>query len=584
MRSPIGSALRTSFRLHGALVLGAISVPAIAAPAPVVTMTSTRVLPGTTLEWVLPNDPQVRGTLVIGSTVPTTAVPRDGKRYRRNRAIAADFVACIVRAPGNRCTFNASATGTTLYFTAYTFDRRINYSPGVSAQAVPVDSSGAKWSYWSPVGNSITPVGAAGSAYSTIVGTRALHRMNTGNGLRLAWRPLSVDGAVLQRPMAGDLTPTAATRDYTAYFGTDAGTLYRFSLRDNMVGPIASRRVAGSGGDAGCTAGALRSGPVVLLDLFDANTNNTDDVVAVATACGVINNQLLLYSHNLSTLHDRYLGGSGGLGVSNAPPRLLYRDDADNLLYVPLHDDGGESLLVMRIAPGPSFGGGPYAVVSGVGHVDVTPIAFRRGNRTLLVFGNHKGTLYLTDALQRQAGDGSALLALGSRDTGDGPVRGLAVSGRIGVSGGFENWVTWITNTAVHGIKVASDATLDPSSYWSVTRTGAQGNLVLRWVFGANDTVAFIGNTNGTLEALDATTGASLKVWKLTGTGGVLEPTFDYGDGISQGLIAATTDGCAFWIPLPPAPVGELLDGSGGETSEAGDHAWHGLESRGWYP
>jgi len=70
----------------------------------------------------------------------------------------------------------------------------------------------------------------------------------------------------------------------------------------------------------------------------------------------------------------------------------------------------------------------------------------------------------------------------------------------------------------------------------------------------ANDTVAFVGTADGLLLGLDATTGAEVRRWPVLAGARISEPTFDYGDGVTQGLAVSSEGGGIFWLPLTAEP------------------------------
>lgn len=518
-------------------------------PGDVTRLTSSRQPRRVRLDWVLPEDSDLAGTVVIANLKPVTERPKDGRRYKPLTLQNKQLILCVVAAPQSSCTVDLPVAtlpidGYTFYFKAFSFDTALNYSAGVEARSLPLSLSGARWSYWTPA-TSMQPPGVVASKFVLGTGNDVLlHRVGTTTGERMGWTPVALSSEITSRVMAGDLNPLG-NADYTAYASTADGQLLRFGLEDGALGPEAVAAVAA---DAGCS-GPLRAGPVVLLDAFDRNLNDNDDAVIAATACGDRDNKVVLYGHALGAALSSYDGGADGLGVATADPRLLYRDDGNNMVYVPTHADGGESLVALEIAPGPSLV--PYATITGIGDVDAIPIAFRRSTiSALLAVGTADGGLYMYDALDKS---GAELLVKDALHVGDGAVRGVAVSNRIPAAGGFENWLVWSTSHAVHGVKVGVDGTFALASRWDRVVDAPSATLVLRNAFAAGDTVAFFGTGSGELLALDATTGSTTRTWTIVPDARVSEPTFDFNDGTGQGLIVSTDVGGIFWLPLTPA-------------------------------
>ncbi len=516
------------------------------APGEVTRLTSSRQPRRLRLDWVLPSDSDLAGTLIIANIRPVTEKPKDGRRYKPLTVQNKQLILCVINAPQNSCVVDLPVAalpidGYTFYFKAFTFDTAFNYSAGVEARSLPLSLSGARWSYWTPA-TSMQPTGVVAGTFVLATGNDSLlHRVGTTTGERSGWTPIELSSEITSRVMAGDLAPLGAA-DYTAYASASNGQLLRFGLDDGASGP---EGVAAATRDAGCI-GVLRAGPVVLLDAFDRNANQSDDAVIVATDCGDRDNKVVLYGHGLGALASSYDGGVDGLGVATADPRLLYRDDGNNMVYVGVHDDGGESVVALEIAPGPSLA--LYASVSGIGDVEAIPIAFRRSNDSaLLAVGSADGGLHLYDALQK---NGDQLLTKDSLFVGDGAVRGVAVSNRIPAAGGFENWLVWSTSSAVHGIKVGVDGTFVAASRWDRVINNPSGTLVLRNAFVAGDTVALFGTGAGELLALDATNGRTVRTWTIASNARVSEPTFDFNDGTGQGLTVSTDVGGVFWLPL----------------------------------
>ncbi len=537
------------------------------APTPVERFTASRRAGTLTMEWAATEDSTVVGVVVLGSVVPIRVEPFAGLPLRPLTRIGDALVLCVEPTSSTSCSVEipsqaAALDGYEVYLAAFTYNADLTYSEGVEALGYPIDPSTARWSY-STVSDQLAPPAAAAGRY--VVGTGDagfLNRVTAEDGLRGDWSLPQVGALSFARPMAGDLGAEDAP-DLTTYLSGRDGFLYRYGLDDDTTDPDAVRAVAGTGGDAGCTEGRLTAGPVVMLDAFDANTNDSDDVVLVATDCDGTENGVLIYSHDLANLFDRFGGGEAGLGASTAPPRILYRSAGNNLVYVPLLDTAADvSLVVMEIAEGPELSA--YATLSGLGSVRATPIPFsRRENDALLLVGSENGMLYLFDAVERDGEAGSALVLIDSLDLGDGAVRGLAVSNPIPAGeGAFENQVAVTTESSVHGLKIGADRLFDTGSHWAHARAAAAEPIVLRNAFARGDTVAFFALDDGSLISLDARDGASLRTWEVAPGTPLTSPTFDYADGEEQGIIVGALGGGIFWIPLTPAEV------TGGATTE----------------
>ncbi len=516
------------------------------APANVSLVTSTSGDLRVTLQWSNPTDSDFDGVLVLqkqGSAVD--AAPTDGQSYSVGDTIGTgNTVVCVTSAADTSCVDNTVSNGNTYYYKAFAFDTSKNYASGVTSKGMPRATSTYKWAY-TTTASTLAPVGAVPGQYLVATGNdQRLHRMNELDGLRTGWTPILLGGAVQSRPMVGDLT---GSNDYTAFFTAQNGYLYRYALDDGTSSAEGSTDVVG---DASCNSGILQAGPVVMLDRFDGNSNSDDNAVIVATRCGTTDNKVLLYSLDLNTLYDTYDGGSDGLGISNATPRILYLDDRSNKVYVPVRDDDTSqtSLVVLSVDSGPAFS--LYAEITGKGGVDATPIVFRHGSDYLLVFGNTSGVIYSYNALVL---DGSSLRLMDTYDGGDGAVKGIAVSTQIKdpATSTYYHWVVWSTDTKVHGIKLLGNATFDTSSYWEKTVTSPSVPIVLRWVGGTENTYAYVGDGNGYLYELDVTdSGSTHRSWLVESGTTVGDPTFDYNDGSNQGIVVGTTGGSIHWVTL----------------------------------
>jgi hypothetical protein len=505
-----------------------------------------------TLEWVNPAANTYDGVLVLARAgASVTDQPVDGVAYLEGDSIGDSTVACVVTSTAHDCSYVGLTNGTRYHFKVFAYDSALQYSAGERTKARPHAASDLKWSFSSEA----SVLGAMGTIATRSVVAAGndglLHRMAQANGSRGNWTLPQLGTSIQSRPMVGNLNPSGAPDD-TAYLSGQNGVLYRYSM-DDLATLDGSRDVIAA---AGCTSGLLQAGPVVLLDAYDSNSNNNDDVVIQATRCGDTNgdgtlndNALVLLSHDLATVHNSYLGGADGLGISNGTPLALYRDTANHLIYVPLHDDGGESMVVLEVDSSPAFG--LFSAITGIGDIDASPALFKKGVDPLMVVGNTTGTVYLYLAVIHSAGPGSPLLLRDSLTLADGAVKGVAVSTAIGLGGNlFDHWLVWSTDSQVHGMKVASNGMFDASTLWHFTVPNASAPIVLRNVQAAGDVKAYIGAADGKLYELNATTGAVTRSWVLEPGTVVGDPTFDYNDGVSQGITAGTTAGTIHWVPI----------------------------------
>jgi WD40 repeat protein len=208
-------------------------------------------------------------------------------------------------------------------------------------------------------------------------------------------------------------------------------------------------------------------------------------------------------------------------------------------------------LVVLEVLTGPSFGSTPYAVLSGIGDIDAAPVLFDRTSSPLLLVGGSDGTLRVYDALARVAGAGSELQLLQTIAGSDGAVRGIAVSRPIDDGlGGSSRWVVWTTTSLTQGVRIDQTGALVAGSSWSVPVSGPSAPLVLNDVLTPGDVLAYVGTTGGTLVELDAASGLTSRSWPLASAATVGDPTFDYGDGTAQGVVAGTTSGAIYWVPI----------------------------------
>ncbi|MFN7967307.1 MAG: hypothetical protein U0V87_16640 [Acidobacteriota bacterium] len=505
------------------------------------------------IEWANPAaEADLQGVLVLARAgAPVGDVPTTGAAYLQGDTIGASTVRCNVSSPVSSCTIGGLTNGTSYYFKLFTRDTSLNYSAGVDVAASPRASSDVRWSF-ATAASALNPTGAiSGRSVVGIGNDGLLHRMSEADGTRGNWTPPLVGGAVQSRPMVGDLNPGGAPDD-TAFSSAQNGFLYRYSMADDAALDAARNVVV----DAGCPGGMLQSGPVIIVDAFDGNSNNNDNVVIQATRCGDVNgdgtlndNKILLYSHDLSTLYATYPSGAGSLGISNATPYVLYRDSANNVVYVPVHDAGGPSLLVLEIDSTPAFQ--VFSTISGIGDIDAPPAMFRKGTDPLMVVGNTTGNIYLYLALVQSAGPGTPLVQRDTLNAGDGGVKAVAASTAIPAGGNlFDHWVVWSTDTKVHGVMVPPNGAFESSTVWHANIASASAPLVLRNVRTPGDVLVYVGGANGTLYELNATNGSVLRSWSLAPGTTVGDPTFDYNDGVHQGIVVGTTAGTIHWVPI----------------------------------
>lgn len=525
-----------------------------------------------TLEWVNPDagsNPDFDGVLVLRNTTQASGdAPTNGVSYNVGDTIGTSTVVCVTTSAATSCSDTTVSNAVRYYFTLFSFDTSDDYASGVETVGLPRSDASYKWAYATNAA-SLNPAGVVGAESVVGIGNdRYLHRMAETDGTRGGWDPPLVGGAVQSRPMVLDLDPDAdGTRDDTAFVTGQDGYLYRFSL-DSDGTAEASVDVAF---DASCNEGVLQAAPVIMLDYYDANSNSSDDAVIVATRCndvdsdGTLNeNQILVYDHDLN-FRSRYAGDKddGGLdtatlGISNAAPRILYRDAAGNLIYVPVRNDGDddESLVVLMLESDGTLPSQPYSEVTGIGDIDATPIVFDLANAGAFyaVVGNDSGTLYLYDAVNRTGGVATPLT---QRDTytpatADGSIKGISVSTPVPIGGGlFAHWVVWVTDTTVHGIPVVGGTVnFRDSDYWSASIAAPSTPVVLRGVGGSASTYAYVGSSDGRLYELDASDGTTNRSWLLESGQTIGDPTFDYNNGANQGIVVGSTSGLVHWVRI----------------------------------
>ncbi len=514
-----------------------------------------------TLEWVDPGDSDLAGVLVLRkASAAVDSDPVDGTSYNVGDVIGVgNEVVCKASAGAGSCQDVTVVNDIVYHYKAYAFDTNDNYSSGKETTGRPRAGTVVKWSYTTQ-STTLAPVGimANSSASTYVVSTgndRLLHRMAEGAGTRGAWSPPTLSGTVQARPQVGDLnTGTGNPVDYRAYLSGQDGTLYRYDMSSSTATPDTRDVIA----DAGCTSGLLQASPVVMLDALDSNSNAHDDAVIVATRCGSTNNKILMYSTDLATLYDTYDGGANGLGISNGEPRILYDppiSSGNNLVYVPVRSAGGESLVVLEVdtdGTNAQFTATPYSSTTGLGDIDAAPELISRGTTPLVLVGNTSGTVYALSAVTRTSSTpGAPLQELDNYSTSDGPVKGIDASSSIGVGNGlYENWVVWTTDTKIHGIKLDRLSSFDASTYWSTSISGPSAPIVLRYVGGTKNTLAYVGSSDGYLYEIDATTGTVQRQWLIESGKTVGDPTFDYNDGTNQGIVVGTSGGTIYWVRL----------------------------------
>ncbi len=503
-----------------------------------------------------------------GSAV--TDAPSDGSSYSVGETVGSAEVACVTGPMLTSCQDVSVNNGTLYHYRAFAMDQSRNYADGIATRSFPRDSSLFKWAVTTAAASLAPPSALPGEFVVSIGDDNLIHRMSESDGRRSGWNPPTVGGAVQSRTMVGDIS--AGGNDLTAFSASQDGFLYRHSLEDSATLDASVDVVT----DAGCPGGFLQGGPVIVLDAYDSNTNADDDVVLVATRCGDTNadgtfndNKVLLYSHDLQTLFGTYDGdadGTGtaeqpGLGISNATPRILYRDTTNNLIYVPFRNDGddNESIVVLSVGTGSTLIVPPYSEIKDLGNVDASPVVFRYGttNDFRLLFGatdpgTGNGTVYLYDAVARTGGESSPLIQKDSFDTNDGPIKGVEISTRVPIGGGlFEYWVVWTTDTLVHGVRIKpGSGTFDNSKYWTANISGPSAPLVLRNVDGNGGVTAYVGSSDGLLYELNAKNGNINRSWSVEPSATVGEPSFDYNDGSNQGIIVGSSSGMIHWIRL----------------------------------
>lgn len=543
-------------------------------PPPIEMLTSAWGEGRSSLEWDNPPDAH-EGTLILrrsGAEVVDT--PVDGTRYVVGDTIGDSTVACVAAAADRRCDDEGLANDLEFHYSAFSFDIYDAYSLALPTDARPRDTAVFPWGERSTSLNLLPPAVIPGTAVATVGDDQRLGRLEASDGTRGPWSPISIPGTVADRPIAADITPDlAGSPTDTAFLTTSEGILYRYSLDPGSSGaPEASADVLA---DAACTGGSLASAPALMIDGLEDNNNQKDDIVAVITSCANDDNKVLMYSHDLALIDiydgdDSSTGGTGAtLGRSVATPHILYRSPLDNLLYIPLYEDGddNESLLVIRVNWNTGLWVKPiFSEVKGLGDIACTPDVFTFGtsNNRFVIFGNTAGNLYMYDAISRVSQNAPA--ALKHRSTfnpndNDGAIRGVSVSGPIQPSG-TEHWVAWTTDSLVHGLKVQNGATFKNSSHWSTALvTGPSAPLVVDAVGGSTTPFVYVGSSDGYLYELDIFTGDILNSWLVDAGSTLSEPILEQTDGGAMRLMVTTSSGEVHSIALPKC-VGDA-DGDG---------------------
>jgi hypothetical protein len=515
------------------------------------------------------------GVLVLQKLAePVPDTPTDGQSYSVGDNIGTSTVVCNeTDATSNGCTDSFFVSnGNTYYYKSFVYDEALNYSTGNETVGIPKSDSNFDWAYTSEASilNRVVPI--PNQQTVAIGNDQWLHRLGHAGGLRSGWDPPVVGAAVQGAPNALDLNPGGAA-DLTAFVSAQDGFTYRFDL--SADGPAENSQdvidYLGTQGNACTGFGILQSAPLVMFDAFNQANTVTDDAVIQATRCGSADNAVVLMDHTLTVLDtytDTAADGAGdstldGLGISNAKPRLLYREDqgVNNLVYVPLRagDTEESSLVVLEVA---NAGGGvaewgdpAYATLTGFGGLDASPGMVRRGSNRQLLIGNTNGELYLFDATART---GSAPdYSLNQIDSytaaaTDGAVKGVSVGNGLASGGSHINYVVWTTDTTVHGITIGLDGRFDASTYWSQSISTPSAPLVLQ--YGGN-TYAYVGAGDGYIYELNARDGGTVTESFLIEAGTTVgDVSVDIGAGPgspgTQGLTAGTTSGRIYWVSL----------------------------------
>ncbi len=514
------------------------------APDPVALPTAASGDAVVTSEWNPSPSGDVAGVLVLRKQgAPVDAAPANGVSYAPGMVLGVgNVVACTTAVPATACTDGPLVNGLTYHYAAFAYDNSFNYSSGVVTKGLPRSGLLFKWAYTTAAAT-LAPPGVVAETYVVSSGNDGVvHRMAEADGTRGSWSPAPIGAPVQARPTVGDLA-YPGTGDPTAYLAAQDGTLARVDL---VTGAVDAARNALA--DAGCT-GTLQSSPVVSLDAIDDNANPNDDRVVVTTRCPSSDNATLLYDHALAGVQDSF-DNNKDLGMAAGSPRLHYVPGANTRVILPYRTvPNGPSLAVLEL-DGSGFGKPAWSLVPGLGDIDTTPALVRRDAATFYsIVGNTTGTVYVHDAMNRTGAAPAPLVELDSIATADGAVKGVVASSVFDAgAGAFSNWVSWSTDGMIHGARLGPGGTFVPGTEWSTAIPGPSSPVMLRFI-GPLFRV-YAGASDGLLYELDASTGTVLRSWLVEAGTTVGEPTFDFNDGVNQGLVVGTTGGLIVWVGL----------------------------------
>ncbi len=525
----------------------------LTAPSNVTKITNTSTDLDATLEYKVPAG-DFAGVLVLRQqNSPVTDAPANGVSYNVADQIGTSDVVCKAPAPATSCVDPSVLAGATYYYKTFAYDAALNYSSGATVMGTPKSVSIAKWSINVNVA-SLNPPWVSGAATTSAIGTvgndRLAHRW-APNGLRGAWDPPVLGGAINSRGAVGDLNPGGAPSEQ-GFFSGQNGYLYKV---DMTTGQVNSLNVAATGGIAGCTAGLLQASPNVMFEAYDVGGTANDDAVLVGTRCSGTTSKALVSGFDLTPRDlwpDTEDAGYGyTMGPMNAQPLIVYKDNANNLVFFATREGGTHTLFGLEVDSGGLFPDGqPPWSVDDVGGVDANPILVRRAGEQWLAVGNVFGQLHVFNPLQKVGNGLSPIDELGTPGNlpaaaGDGPVKGLAATANVGGT----NWVVWTTDSKIHGVRFEPGGDFDEASYWERAFTGSAPLLLTGFTTAPQHRV-FVGGNDGRLYTFDATNVAaptSIVVQSGTTLG---EPSFDYNDGSNQGIVVGSTAGTIHWVPL----------------------------------
>lgn len=460
-----------------------------------------------TLEWEDSISPDAAGILILRKAgAPVDDRPEDGVAYTIGEIIGSGNQVVALAGIGAGTWIDSSLPPDIVYhYKAFAHDASFNYSPGIPTTGWPREIP-YFWTLATQGGNT-TPPGPLRARYSLGANTDTwLFRMNSFSGEREDWEPYSLGSPAAGQPQVFLREPPSGPM---AYVSTRNGWLYQFQL-DFSSHPTQSWDVLAT---AGCP-GELRASPAVILDALDNNLIPGDDAVVQATACGPNDNRIIVFPFWLNQGPVVY-DGNGGLGPSFAAPAVFYPSDGKNLAYIPLQQNTnelplpGKSLVVLAVeaTPDGTLSVEPYAVVRGKGDLGASPVVLQDlEGKAVVLAGNTAGELYLFDALARESGAGSPLLAIDSFSgaAGDGPVKGLSAARATG--GDPALWVAWSTDTLVHAMKVGEDGRFDAASYRQRTLSAPSAPLALPCVNDRPSPLLYVGGGDGHLYELDPET------------------------------------------------------------------------------